>query len=162
MKKIKSIFLLSAVLSLGVFAQDNAEVSDSDVEEVVVVGSQIKGAKITGALPVSVITSDDIDGLGIDSGDELLDNIAEFGQNTFNQNEFSGGYNAVRGDIGSFNLRDIGTGNTLALLNGRRLITAPGYQTEPILGGSMPVMTCLLYTSPSPRDATLSRMPSSA
>ena len=24
------------------------------------------------------------------------------------------------------------------------------------------VMTCLLYTSPSPRDATLSRMPSSA
>ena len=141
MKKIKSILLLSAVLSLGVFAQDNAEVSDSDVEEVVVVGSQIKGAKITGALPVSVITSDDIDGLGIDSGDELLDNIAEFGQNTFNQNEFSGGYNAVRGDIGSFNLRDIGTGNTLALLNGRRLITAPGYQTEPILGGSMPVMT---------------------
>jgi len=141
MKKIKSILLLSAVFSLGIFAQDNAEVSDSDVEEVVVVGSQIKGAKITGALPVSVITSDDIDGLGIDSGDELLDNIAEFGQNTFNQNEFSGGYNAVRGDIGSFNLRDIGTGNTLALLNGRRLITAPGYQTEPILGGSMPVMT---------------------
>ena len=27
----------------------------------------------------------------------------------------------------------------------------------PVLGG-----TCLLYTSPSPRDATLSRMPSSA
>ena len=25
-----------------------------------------------------------------------------------------------------------------------------------------PAMTCLLYTSPSPRDATLSRMPSSA
>ena len=25
-----------------------------------------------------------------------------------------------------------------------------------------PVMPCLLYTSPSPRDATLSRMPSSA
>ena len=27
---------------------------------------------------------------------------------------------------------------------------------------SIPVGTCLLYTSPSPRDATLSRMPSSA
>ena len=25
-----------------------------------------------------------------------------------------------------------------------------------------PITTCLLYTSPSPRDATLSRMPSSA
>ena len=30
-----------------------------------------------------------------------------------------------------------------------------------IFAGSQPV-TCLLYTSPSPRDATLSRMPSSA
>ena len=30
------------------------------------------------------------------------------------------------------------------------------------LGITMDVRTCLLYTSPSPRDATLSRMPSSA
>tara|TARA_B100001029_G_scaffold13545_1_gene9094 strand:+ start:1356 stop:4283 length:2928 start_codon:yes stop_codon:yes gene_type:complete len=139
MKSIKlSILAFALPLSLSIFAQEN---SSNDIEEIVVVGSQIKGAKITGALPVSVITSDDIDSLGVDSGDELLDNIAELGQNTFNQNEFSGGYNASRGDIGAFNLRDIGTGNTLTLLNGRRLITSPGYQTEPILGGSMPVFT---------------------
>lgn len=137
-KKLLLIFPL--VISLGIYSQD-AENNDSDVEEVVVVGSQIKGAKITGALPVSIISADDMDALGVDSGDELLDNIAELGQNTFNQNEFSGGYNASRGDVGAFNLRDIGTGNTLTLLNGRRLITSPGYQTEPILGGSMPVMT---------------------
>ena len=35
MKKIKSILLLSAVFSLGVFAQDSAEVSDSNVEEII-------------------------------------------------------------------------------------------------------------------------------
>ena len=29
-------------------------------------------------------------------------------------------------------------------------------------GNAQAAMTCLLYTSPSPRDATLSRMPSSA
>ena len=136
----KYLFSAFAIISLSVplaIAQD----ADSDVEEVVTVGSQIKVAKITGALPVSIISSEDIDALGVDSGDELLDNIAELGQNTFNQNEFSGGYNASRGDVGAFNLRDIGTGNTLTLLNGRRLITSPGYQTEPILGGSMPVMT---------------------
>ena len=127
-------------ISLMVLAQDDSS-QFSEVEEVVVVGSQIKGARITGALPVSVISSEDIESLGVDSGDELLDNIAELGQNTFNQNEFSGGYNASRGDVGAFNLRDIGTGNTLTLLNGRRLITSPGYQTEPILGGTMPVMT---------------------
>ena len=138
LKKLLLVFPL--VISFTAVAQDSGE-SASDVEEVVVVGSQIKGAKITGALPVSVISADDMDALGIDSGDELLDNIAELGQNTFNQNEFSGGYNASRGDVGAFNLRDIGTGNTLVLLNGRRLITSPGYQTEPILGGSMPVMT---------------------
>ena len=33
----------------------------------------------------------------------------------------------------------------------------PGVGTETVL-----VIVCLLYTSPSPRDATLSRMPSSA
>ena len=83
-------YLLSLILLIpfAVSAQDNEDANASEVEEVVVVGSQIKGAKITGALPVSVITSDDIDALGIDSGDELLDNIAEFGQNTFNQNVF--------------------------------------------------------------------------
>ena len=29
-------------------------------------------------------------------------------------------------------------------------------------GSGFDILTCLLYTSPSPRDATLSRMPSSA
>ena len=127
-------------LSITAFSQEDA-LKMTDIEEVVVVGSQIRGARITGALPVSVISSEDMESLGVDSGDELLDNIAELGQNTFNQNEFSGGYNASRGDVGAFNLRDIGTGNTLSLLNGRRVITSPGYQTEPILGGTMPVMT---------------------
>ena len=134
----KIFFVLPLIFTTYFFAQES---EDSNVEEVVVVGSQIKGATITGVLPVTVISADDMDAMGIDSGDELLDNIAEFGQNTFNQNEFSGGYNASRGDVGAFNLRDIGTGNTLTLINGRRLVTSPGYQTEPILGGTIPVMT---------------------
>ena len=45
-------------------------------------------------------------------------------------------------------------------------ITATRDDGETVLTGSMSVgphpTTCLLYTSPSPRDATLSRMPSSA
>ena len=32
----------------------------------------------------------------------------------------------------------------------------------PLISAAMDTVTCLLYTSPSPRDATLSRMPSSA
>ena len=80
--KLSFLFALALTFNVNTFAQEN----EADIEEVVVVGSQIKGAKITGALPVSVISSEDIDSLGAESGDELLDNIAELGQNTFNQN----------------------------------------------------------------------------
>ena len=34
--------------------------------------------------------------------------------------------------------------------------------TDPVFEKNMGPLICLLYTSPSPRDATLSRMPSSA
>ena len=36
------------------------------------------------------------------------------------------------------------------------------YGLIPEFVGRLPIIACLLYTSPSPRDATLSRMPSSA
>ena len=59
----------------------------------------------------------------------------------------------------------------------RGYVQAPGTYTQPQMGSQFPQsqqgqhqvdpetyekITCLLYTSPSPRDATLSRMPSSA
>ena len=132
--KLFSILLLIPVTFL--FAQDE---SDSEVEEVVVVGSQIKGAKITGALPVSVITAEDIESLAIESGEELFQDLAENGNNNFNQTDFSGGYNASRGDVGSLDLRNIGTGNTVTLLNGRRLVQSPGYATEWVGGSFVPV-----------------------
>ena len=49
-------YLLSFLLLLP-FAVIAQESSEENVEEVVVVGSQIKGASITGALPVTVISS---------------------------------------------------------------------------------------------------------
>jgi hypothetical protein len=53
----KNLFLLfPLVISTFTFAQDGSVSADADVEEVVTVGSQIKGAKITGALPVTIIT----------------------------------------------------------------------------------------------------------
>ena len=112
MKHTKYLLLIPAILSFNLFAQD-ADTDSSNVEEIVVVGSQIKGAKITGALPVSIITSDDIEGLGIESGEELMQSIAENGSNNFNQTDFNGGYNANRGDVGALDLRNIGTGNTV-------------------------------------------------
>ena len=135
-------FLLILPITL-LFAQD-----ESEVEEVVVVGSQIKGAKITGALPVSVITAEDIEGLAIESGEELFQELAENGGNNFNQTDFSGGYNAARGDVGSLDLRNIGTGNTVTLLNGRRLVQTPGYSTEWVGGSYVPVNSVNSNTIP--------------
>ena len=134
---MKIIFRL-ALLSL-LFIPVSIFAADDEVEEVVVTGSQIKGAKITGALPVSILSSDDIEAIGVDSGDDLIENIVEQGQNYFTEAEdASGGVNASRGDVGAYNLRNLGVGNTLTLLNGRRLVTSPGYQTELIGGDYVP------------------------
>ena len=131
-KFLKIAFLALFLMPFSVFADD-------EVEEVVVTGSQIKGAKITGALPVSVISNADIEAIGVDSGDDLLENIVEQGQNYFIEAEdASGGVNASRGDMGAYNLRNLGVGNTLTLLNGRRLVSSPGYQTELIGGDYVP------------------------
>ena len=128
--KIALFACLAMILPLAISAQSN-----DDVEEVVVVGSQIKGAKITDALAVSVISTKDIETIGVDSGDDLLENLVEQGANYFNEAEdASGGVNANRGDVGAYNLRNMGVGNTLTLLNGRRLVNSGTYQTE-LIGG---------------------------
>ena len=99
----------SLLISITLLVPFTVLFADEEVEEVVVTGSQIKGAKITGVLPVTVLSSEDIEAIGPEDGTELLENIAEQGVNYFTEAE-----------------------------------------------------SCLLYTSPSPRDKRQSRMPSSA
>lgn len=136
-----------ALVAGPAIAQDESE--DEKIEEITVTGTQIRGAAISGALPVSVISLEDIEAYGIDSGDELLDLMPENGNNFFNEAEnISGGVNSARGDVGAFNLRSMGTGNTLVLLNGRRLVLAPQYQTEEIGGSFVPVNTVNSNTIP--------------
>ena len=82
---------------------------------------------------------------------------------------------------------DLGTANTLVVVKGqgvvlnepsvvaivenggKKNVLAVGDEAKTMLGRTpgnisaiRPLRDCLLYTSPSPRDATLSRMPSSA
>ena len=140
MTKIKYLILLMCAVVFSVNAQEADD--GNDVEEVVVTGTQIKGARINEALPVTVITKDDIDDRGVNSGDELLATITEQGVNQFNDvGSNGGGVNASRGDVGAFDIRSLGTGNTLVLLNGRRMISTPSYQTEEVGGSYVPVAT---------------------
>ena len=56
-------------------------------------------------------------------------------------------------------------GITLSIGQGLRLVIDQGFAGESIEGLNIAIafiMGCLLYTSPSPRDRTRSRMPSSA
>lgn len=105
-----------------------ASAQDADpVDEIIVVGTQIKGSDIAGILPVTVLSEADIEVTGAVSGDELLESIPQLGGVTFREGNFTG-VNGARGDVGSVNLRGVGDGNTLVLLNGRRLVNHPGTQ----------------------------------
>ena len=139
MVAVLSAAVIIPFISAIAFGQTD-DAADEEVDEIVVVGSQIKGARITGALSVSVIEAVEIEAMGISSGDELLDALPEIGQNFFNEAEaHSGGVNSVRGDVGAYNMRNMGTGNTLVLLNGRRMVNSAGYQTEEVGGAFVPV-----------------------
>ncbi len=100
------------------------------VEEIVVVGSRIENAKIAGALPVTVLSEERIAATGSVSGDDLFRSIPQAGDVQFQEARTTGNLNDARGDNASINLRSVGTGNTLVLVNGRRMILTPGTQTE--------------------------------
>ncbi len=130
---------LSSALLMGLGAQGaQAQDSEATIEEVVVVGSQIRGARITGALPVTVVGTDAIDSSAAVSGDDLFRAIPEAGDITFNGTYLGGGNsNAARGDVSTVSLRGLAQGNTLLLLNGRRSVVHPTSQTDnetPVFG----------------------------
>ncbi|TNE50201.1 MAG: TonB-dependent receptor, partial [Sphingomonadales bacterium] len=124
------------------FAQDAQSSGDGQVtaidgadpneraSEIIVTGTQIKGAKIDDVLPVTRLDEAQIETINPGSGDELFRAIPQAGFVAFNEQNTTGGVNGARGDIASINLRSLGTGNTLLLINGRRMNLEPGFQTE--------------------------------
>lgn len=124
----------------------NASPNAAPPEEVVVVGSHIAGAAIDLVLPTTVIDAQHITASGAVTGDELFRSVAQTGPVAFNESRTLGGINDARGDVASINLRALGTGNTLVLLNGRRLVLHPGTQAENLVPvqsvntNSIPVM----------------------
>lgn len=116
--------------SLYVVRERSQNVEGGRVERIQVVGSNIRGARAAGTLPVTFLSEEDIRDTNAMSGDELLRSIPQIGDVAFNNERVIGGVNDARGDVSSINLRGIGTGYTLTTLNGRRLVLHPGTQTE--------------------------------
>ena len=63
--------LSQAAQSIADQAEDNGQSGDS-VGDIVVVGSQIRGADVTAALPVTVLSEEQILATGAVNGDDLL------------------------------------------------------------------------------------------
>lgn len=118
------------------------EQQTEEMAEIVVTGSRIEGSKLRGTLPVTTLDADRIASTGALTVGELTATIPQMSGQAFN-NE-NQGPNTARGDVSSANLRGLGSGNTLTLLNGRRMVANPTTQQE----GSVPVQVVNLNTIP--------------
>lgn len=133
--------LLTGFLAHSAFAQEAdapSEDKEAKLNTVLVLGSQIQGAKVSGALPVTVVSPDDIEATGAVSAEDLFRTVPSAGDITFNGTYLGGGNsNAARGDISTVSLRGLAQGNTLVLINGRRSVVHPTSQTDnqtPVFG----------------------------
>lgn len=123
-------FLMASVGTLFVTsasAADENTAVETDLEEVVVIGTHIKGVDITDTLPVTVMGEDEIEATGALTFEDLMGSLPQAGGLSFNsERELS---NDVRGDVASLNLRTLGSDTTLILLNGRRMVSHPQTMT---------------------------------
>ncbi|WP_457322030.1 TonB-dependent receptor plug domain-containing protein, partial [Stenotrophomonas sp. P5_B8] len=115
------------------------------LDSVTVVGTQIKGAKTAALLPVATLQAEQIEATGAVSGDELYRSIPQMGDVSFSGTNGGNSSNYARGDIASVNLRGLGVGNTLLLINGRRTVVHPTSQAD---GNLVPVLTYNANTVP--------------
>lgn len=107
--------LLAFNLPAAAFAQDEAPpVSLGTIE---VTGSNIKRTDIESALPVQVITREDIDRSGATTASQLLGLVPS---NLMGANDATSVGNPTSPGFASANLRGLGPGSTLILINGRR------------------------------------------
>jgi iron complex outermembrane recepter protein len=129
MKTKAFVFLLSfTALTAPAFAQntsvadDKPEANSSDA--IIVTGSRIKRVALDSALPLQVITIEDLKRDGVSNPEQLIALLNTNGNgadNLASNSDITSG--AQRGNNGasSANLRGQGSGATLVLLNGRRV-----------------------------------------
>ena len=117
---------LALVLSVSgnAFAQeaDEAEGDEAvDLNRIIVTGSRIKKTDLEGASPVFVITSEDMQEQGFVTVYDALSSITQ-ATGTVQTEQFTNQFTAAAPGI---NLRGLGPGRTLILLNGRRFADYP-------------------------------------
>ena len=105
-------------------SQAAGQASTTEVGEVVVTGSFIRGTPEDAALPVDVISQEDIERQGSPSTLELIKNLSVSSGVLGDTNQFDTRTQGSEGS-GSINLRGLGASRTLVLMNGRRMAPNP-------------------------------------
>jgi len=115
-----AVKLASAMMAMGAVSLNAAAQDDQEVEELIVLGSNIPRAVSDAAQPISVIDSLDIELSGFTNTADILRNSAYNSFGSFR--ERSG---TSFGQIATADLRGLGSQYTAVLINGRRVPGSP-------------------------------------
>ncbi|MEY2881206.1 MAG: hypothetical protein RLZZ15_3586, partial [Verrucomicrobiota bacterium] len=115
------------------------------LEAFAVTGSAIKRLEQEKTLPLTALSEEEIRARGVSTPAELLATLPQAGRVPISESQASGA--DARGDIATVSLRGLGSGNTLVLLNGRRL--APHPISMPEGGSGVPSMGVNINALPS-------------
>jgi iron complex outermembrane receptor protein len=118
---------LVASIALPMVAQAQ---QDPEVEEVVVTGSYIRNSAFAQNSPVDTVTQEDLFESGAPSMGAYIRDLS-YTQNTNVVNVVLGGNSGAQTGNSSFNLRGLGEGSTLTLIDGTRTIS-------PLMSASLP------------------------
>lgn len=106
------------------------EAAAKDVEEIVVTGSYIKGSAEDAALPIDVISQQDLQQQGNPSVLELIRNLGITAGNIGEENQFQPGAGQGVAATTTINLRGLGSARTLTLINSHRQVPTEGYGVD--------------------------------
>jgi iron complex outermembrane recepter protein len=104
------------VMAGSVYAQTTTPATPQELQRIEITGSSVKRIQAEGALPVQIITQEEIKRSGATSVTELIQKIPAMQGFTVSADSVNGG----GGGITTANLRGIGNNYTLVLINGRR------------------------------------------
>jgi iron complex outermembrane recepter protein len=141
-RKLRRDRLTSAILATllipfsgAVFAQQSAEPKEDEQEQaqassqnatelqkIQVIGSRIKRAEIEGPSPVTIISTDQLEKEGFVTVFDALETLTQNTGSVQNELNSAGGFTPNGSPV---NLRGLGTGRTLLLINGRRAADYP-------------------------------------
>ncbi|MES2693563.1 MAG: TonB-dependent receptor plug domain-containing protein, partial [Verrucomicrobiota bacterium] len=123
--------LAATALAQSTTSQPASAATDGEpvkLEVFTVTGSNIRRIDAETALPVTVIDKSELDARGASTMAELFETIGAAEPSAIN--ELNNGPQLARGDVASVDLRGIGSGSTLTLLNGRRMAPHPVSMAE--------------------------------